>query len=53
MVVSVTLGFMLYAFIKQSERLKKQKKQLIWSIFCVGGDGREGFVCICMCVFDC
>ena len=42
MVVSVTLDFMLYTFIRQSEKFSK-KDRLIWLIFGLKGD----FVCMC------
>ena len=45
---------MLYAFIRRSERFKR--KQLTWSIFCVGdvGDvGMGGFVCVYVCLSLC
>ena len=45
MVVSVTLGFMLHAFIRQSERFSKQD-QLIWLIFLFWWCWKGDFVCV-------
>ena len=54
--VSVPLGFMLYAFIRQSEKLKKIDRS-IWLIFCVLVVLEERFVtvydCLSLCAFEC
>ena len=43
MVVSVTLGFMLSAFVRQSEGFKKRQIKMVNFLF------RKGVVFMCMC----
>ena len=58
MVVSVTLGFLLNAFVRQSEgfskKKKKEKKRPIYMVnFLFEGDFVCVYVCLSFCAFEC
>ena len=50
MVMSVTLSFMLYAFVRQSERFSKNDR-LIWLIFYLKRDFVRVYMCLSLRTF--